>query len=40
MGVFRGEFFYFRLSIKFARVGVASNILHTCIIRLFKKGLP
>lgn len=28
MGVFRGEFFFFsRLSIKFARVGVASNIL-------------
>lgn len=40
MGVFRGEFFFFfsSLSIKFARVGVASNILP--IIRLFKKGLP
>lgn len=40
MGVFRGElyFFCFKLSIKFARVGVASNILP--IIRLFKKGLP
>lgn len=38
MGVFRGEFFFFSsLSIKFTRVGVASNILPTLLSDFSKK---